>query len=71
MDYNGNPGISKHKMSDNLSCRTRCSSCLKFIHSCEQKFGELIMKAAFVFLVLYQSFEKQVGYNAITNLPEY
>jgi len=44
-------------MSDGLSRWTRCSSCFKFINSCEQKFREVIMKAAFVFLVSYQLFE--------------
>jgi len=33
--------------------------------------GEVIMKPAFVFRGLYQSFEKQFGYDAIPNRPEY
>jgi len=60
-----------HILSDDLSWKRRCSSCFRFINSCEQKCIEEILKSAFVFRGLYQSFEKQFGYNAMTNLPEY
>ena len=67
----GSPCTWKHKVSVDLSCRTRRSSCFRFINSCEQIFREVIMKPTFVFRGLYQSFEEQFSYNAIPKLPLY